>query len=120
MGQAGGTATAPRRLLPPPVPFDLKPIYKEIPLQVTFEPIKDSPSLRVMVTLDREAKDILQEKVIRTGERMDISGLRDGVYYLFTQSIDGVGLEGPSSEPFVLKLRANPLPPLIQLPRWQT
>ena len=69
---------------------------------------------------DRDNKDILQEKVIRTGETMEISGLRDGAYYLFTQSIDGVGLEGPTSEPFVLKLRVNPLPPFIQLPRNDT
>jgi hypothetical protein len=73
-----------------------------------------------MVALDRDNKDIVQEKVIRTGEAMDISGLQDGVYYLFTQSIDGVGLEGPLSEPSLLKLRVNPLPPFIQLPRNDT
>ena len=116
----GEPPLSPRRLLPPPMPFDLKPIYKQIPFQITFEQIKDSPLLRVMVAVDRDNKDILQEKVIRTGETMDISGLQDGAYYLFTQSIDGVGLEGPSSEPFVLKLRVNPLPPFIQLPRKDT
>jgi hypothetical protein len=113
----GEAPQSPRRLLPPPMPFDLKPMYTQIPLQIAFEQIKDSPQSRAMVAIDRDHKDILLEKVIRTGETMDISGLQDGAYYLFTQSIDGLGLEGPSSEPFVLKVRVNPLPPFIQLPR---
>jgi hypothetical protein len=116
----GEPPLSPRRLPSPPMPFDLKPIYKQIPFQITFEKIKDSPLLRVMVAVERDNKDILQEKVIQTGETMEISGLRDGAYYLFTQSIDEVGLEGPSSEPFVLNLRVNPLPPIIQLPRRDT
>jgi hypothetical protein len=110
----------PRKLLPPPMPFNLKPIYKQIPFQITFEQIKDSPQSRVMVAVDQDNKDVLQEKVIRTGEAMDISDLQDGAYYLFTQSIDTVGVEGPLSEPFVLKLRVNPLPPFIQLPHNDT
>ena len=44
----------------------------------------------------------------------------NGLYFLFTQSIDGVGLEGPPSEPFALKVRVNPLPPFIQVPRNDT
>jgi hypothetical protein len=70
----------PRRLLPPPMPFDLKPIYKQIPFQVAFEQIKDSPLLRVMVAVDQDNKDIVREKVIRAGEAMEISGLQDGAY----------------------------------------
>jgi len=113
----GEPPLSPRKLLPPPMPLDLKPIYKQIPFQITFGQIKDSPQLRVTVAADQDNKDIVREKVIRAGEAMDISGLRDGAYYLFTQSIDGVGLEGPLSEPHVFKLRVNPSPPLIQLPR---
>lgn len=113
----GEPPQSPRKLLSPPLPLDLKTIYKHIPFEIAFEQIKGSPLLRVMVAVDRDNKDIVQEKVIQAGETMNISGLQDGVYYLFTQSIDGVGLEGPLSEPFVLKLRVNPLPPFIQLPR---
>ncbi len=116
----GEPPLSPRRLLPPSMPFDLKPIYKQIPFQITFGQIKDSPLLRVMVSVDRDNKDILLEKVIRTGETMDIFGLQDGAYYLVTQSIDEVGLEGPPSEPFALKVRVNPLPPFIQSPRNDT
>ena len=116
----GEPPLSPRRLLPPPMPVDLKPIYKQIPFQITFEQIKDSPQLRVMVSVDQDSKNIVQEKVIPTGEAMDISGLQDGAYYLFTQSIDGVGLEGPLSKPYPLKLRVNPSPPFIQLPRNDT
>jgi hypothetical protein len=113
----GESPLSPRKLLPPPMPSDLKPIYKQIPFQITFERIKDSPQLRVMVAIDQDNKDIVQEKVIHAGEAMDISGLQDGTYYLFTQSIDRVGLEGSLSQPYVFKLRVNPLPPFIQLPR---
>ena len=113
----GEPPLSPRKLLPPPVPFDLKPIYKKIPFQIAFTQIEDSPLFRVMVAAGQDTKDILQEKVVRTGETMELSGLRDGTYYLFTQSIDEVGLEGPSSEPFVLTLRVHPMPPFIQLPR---
>jgi len=116
----GEPPLSPRRLLPPPMPFDLKPVYKQIPFQLTFEQIKDSPLLRVMVAADQESKDILRQKVIQSGETMNISGLRDGTYYLFSRSIDGVGLEGPTSRPNLLKLRVNPLPPFIQLPRKDT
>ena len=116
----GGPPLSPRRLLPPPMLFDLKPIYQRTPVQITFEQIKDSQWTRLMVAADQDKKDILQEKVIRTGETLEISGLRDGVYFLFTQSIDGVGLEGPSSKPFTFTLRVNPLPPFIQWPRQDT
>ncbi len=112
----GEPPLSPRKLLPPPMPLDMKPIYKRIPVQLNFEQIKDSSLTRVIVAADGDCKDILEEKIVRPGEMMDISGLGDGSYYLFTRSIDGVGLEGLPSEPFVLKLRVNPLPPFIQLP----
>ncbi len=110
----------PRKLLPPPAPVDLKPVYKQIPFQITFEQIKDSLQSRVMVAADKDNKDIIREKVIRAGETMDISDLPDGAYQLFTQSIDGVGLEGPLSQPLALNLRVNPLPPFIEFPRNDT
>jgi len=116
----GQPPLSPRKLLPPPMPIDLKPVYKRIPFPINFERIKDSSLTRVMVTADRDSKDILQEKDVRPGEAVEISGLRDGSYYLFTRSMDGVGLEGPPSEPLVLKLRVNPVPPFIQLPRRDT
>jgi len=103
----------PSKLLPPPVPIDLKPVYEKIPFQVAFGQIKDSSRIRVMVAVDRDHKNILQEKVIPTGEKVEISGLRDGDYYLFTQSIDGMGLEGPSSQPFPLKLRMTSSSPFF-------
>ena len=108
----GEPPLSPKRLLPPPMPFDLKPVYKQIPFHLKFEQIKDSSLLRAMVAVDRENKDVLLERVIRTGEAMDISGLQDGVYYLVTQSIDGVGLEGPPSEPFTRPDRTTSRPVL--------
>lgn len=112
----GEPPASPRKLLPPPTPLDLKPLYRRVPFQLAFGPIKEAAQFRVSVTTDLMNKDLLQEKVVHPEEGIEMTDLPDGSYYLFTQSIDEAGLEGSLSEPFVLKVRVNPLPPFIEAP----
>jgi len=113
--QKGAAPTVPRKLLPPPKPFDFKPIYKELPLKFTFEKMPGLSSVRGLLTNDREGRNVLEEKVIKQNETLEFVSLTDGTYYLFTQGIDELGIEGFQSQPYEVKLRVNPLPPLIQL-----
>ena len=112
----GEPPASPRKLLPPPTPVDLKPLYKRVPFHLALGPIVGASRFRVTVAANQEDKDLLKEKLVQPGERVEIADLPDGLYYLFTQSVDEIGLEGPLSEPFSLKVRVNPLPPFIQAP----
>ncbi len=106
----------PQKLLPPPNPVELKPIYNNEPT-IAFTRIDKAQSYRVMVTKDREGKHVLQEKIIKPEETVTIAGLADGVYHLLLQSIDSLGLEGLTSNAYPFAIRANPLPPIISSPR---
>jgi hypothetical protein len=111
-----GTApTAPRNLLLPPKLVDYRPIYKDMPLKFTFEEVPGMFSIRGMITNDRDGRNILDEKVIKQKESLEFINLSDGTYYLFYQGIDELGIEGFQSQPYEVKLKANPLPPLVQL-----
>lgn len=112
----GQPPLTPQKLLPPPAPLSLLPLYKSIPLRLRFEKIKDATLFRVMLSVDLEGKEIFVEKTIHTDETLEIPNLPDGMYYLVTQSIDEMGLEGPLSEPFRIKVRINPQPPFIHSP----
>jgi hypothetical protein len=110
----GAIPAAPRELLQPPEPVDFKTIYKELPLKFTFGEMPGLFSVRGWLTDDKEGRKVLEEKVIRQNESLEFINLPDGTYYLFSQGIDESGLEGFQSPPYEVKLRVNPLPPLIQ------
>jgi hypothetical protein len=113
--QKGTAPSAPRNLLFPPKLVDHKPIYKDMPLKFTFEEMPGLISVRGMIASDREGRSILDEKVIAKKGSLEFVNLSDGAYYLFCQGIDELGIEGFQSQPYEIKLKANPLPPLIQL-----
>jgi hypothetical protein len=112
--QKGAAPISPRKLLLPPKPVDFKPIYKELPLKLTFEEMAGFSSVRGLLTKDREGRNVLDEKVVTQKEPLEFVNLPDGTYYFFSQGIDELGIEGFQSQPYEVKLRANPLPPLIQ------
>jgi hypothetical protein len=112
--QKGAAPVPPRKLLPSPRPVDFKPIYKELPLKFTFEEMTGLSSVRGLLTKDREGRNVLDEKVVKQKESLEFFNLPDGTYYFFSQGIDELGIEGFQSQPYEVKLRANPLPPLIQ------
>ena len=106
----------PKKLLPPPGVVNLKPLYKAMPVEFSFEEIEGAIFYRVMLGRDKTFKDVIKEKVIKPEEKLKIIGLEDGSYFLQSRTIDGVGLEGTASETFVVNVRVNPLPPFIQSP----
>jgi len=116
LAEKGKPPIAPRQLLPPPVPLEMKPFYKSMPLRFSFTGVSRASALRVMLATDRDAKDVLRETVMKPSEMFDILGLDDGTYYLLSQGIDDLGLEGPLSEPFTVRVRVNPQAPYIQSP----
>jgi hypothetical protein len=116
MVKKGEPPQPPRKLLPPPGPVDLKTIYNTDPV-ITFGNIKDAQAYRIATVADKEGKQALRENIIDPREVYKISGLADASYYLLTQSIDEIGLEGRTSEPFAFAIRVNPLPPILQSPR---
>lgn len=113
----GAPPLAPRKLLPPPVPLQLEPLYRQLPLQLQFKPLEGAFAYRVTLATDRDGKDVVKEGVISPSDVFAIAALEDGTFFLQTLSIDEVQLEGPPSEPIELTIRAtHPVPPVIQAP----
>jgi len=116
MVKKGEPPLPPRKLLPPPAPADLKTIFNSAPV-IRFSTVEGAEAYRVMTAKDKAGKQLLRDKIIKSREAITIAGLNDGPYYLLTQSIDPIGLEGLPSEAYPFRMRANPLPPITQTPR---
>ncbi len=114
--EQGKPPLPPRKLLPPPAPSDLKPVYNTAPV-VRFAAVDGAGAYRVAVAADRDGKNPLREKIVKAGEPFTAANLADGSYFLFVQSIDEAGLEGLSSEAYPFRVRLNPLPPITQTPQ---
>lgn len=106
----------PRKLLPPPSPVDLEALYKSIPISIKFTQVEKANFYRIMLAKDREIKDIVYEKVIKPEEKFLLTGIDDGLYFLQSQSIDDLGIEGFPSPAHEIRIRINPLPPYIESP----
>ena len=106
----------PRKLLPPPAVINVSPVYKSIPLHFHFEKVADAVSYRVVFAKDREGKDIIREQVIKPADSFAVFTAGDGTYFLQARSMDNLGLEGIPAEPAVIRIRMNPMPPLIGAP----
>ena len=107
---------APVKLLLPPTPMNLQPLYRAMPLDFQFENIAGATSYRIMLARDKSFKDVVKNNVIQPQDTLKIVGIEDGTYYLQSRSIDNLGLEGPALEPVEVRVRVNPLPPFIQSP----
>ena len=107
-----GPPLKPKSLLAPPRPLDIQELYRAMPLSFTFEKIPDASQYRVMLARDNLFKAVVKNKTMQPHETLDIVGVDDGTYYIQSQSVDEFGLEGPPSEPFSVKVRVNPLPPV--------
>lgn len=116
----GSPPAKPKKLLQPPAPTELLPLYRAFPLQLRFDLVNGASSYRVMLSRDIDAKDITKELKIKPHETFELFSAEDGAYYLTTTSIDPDNLEGLSSKPKEIKIRINPLPPLIQAPVHRT
>ena len=112
----GAPPLKPRKLLPPPAPADLKPLYRRCRFKLEFDQVEGAVAYRLQLSTDPEGKDVIRERVIGVGEALEVAGIDDGTYYLQGRSIDGIGLEGLPLAPQVIRVRVNPLPPFIQEP----
>jgi hypothetical protein len=111
-----GAPTGPKRLLYPPAPKEIMPIYKKLPVRLAFIKVEGAVSNRIVLARDSECKDIVSEKMLKPDESFTIDEIADGKYFLQSQSIDNLGLEGLSSELSVISIRVNPPAPFIQSP----
>ncbi len=108
-----GPVTA-RKLLSAPKVVDLKPLYKELPLGFAFEAAPGLAAYRGLLAKDSDGRNVVDESVAVQGKPLEFVNVPDGTYYLFAQGIDELGIEGFTSEAYEIRLRANPLPPMIQ------
>jgi hypothetical protein len=112
----GEPPLSPTKLLLPPQLLNVRAIYKRLPFELAFQKIEGAVSYRVVLARDGEIRDVLKETMIKPENMFALSQLNDGTYYLQTQSIDSLGLEGLSSPAGEIKIRVNPVPPFIQTP----
>jgi hypothetical protein len=106
----------PRRLLPYPSPVPPRGPVATLPFKVDFERREGAAAYRFILSGDPDGKDAIREEVIKADDPLELSGIDDGVYYLQMRSIDGIGLEGPSSPPLAITVRLNPMPPFVREP----
>ncbi len=112
----GEAPLKPRKLLTPPVLVSMAPVYKKVPIDFQFRHVEGAVSYRAVLSRDRECKDIFREKIIAPAETFQVLDIDDGTYFLQSNSIDDIGLEGVPSEATVIKVRVNPEPPVVILP----
>jgi hypothetical protein len=106
----------PKKLLEPPVITNLMSIYRVTPLYFEFGRVAGAVSYRALFSKDNDFKDILKEQIIKSDDRFTIFQVDDGTYFLQVRSIDDLGLEGLPSDTAIIKVRINPLPPMIESP----
>jgi hypothetical protein len=106
----------PRKLLAAPALLDRQPVYRSMPFTLRFEAIEGAVSHRLALSRDQEGREVVFERVFRSGEAPIISALEDGTYYCRVLSIDELGLEGAFRAPETIVIRNNPLPPFLQEP----
>lgn len=113
--QKGTPPIPPRKLLSPLKLADFKTIYKELPLRFIYEEMAGLYFVRGVLAKDAEGRTVVDEKVVGRKEPLEFINVPDGTYYLLSQGIDDLGIEGFQSQPYEVKLRANPFPPLVEL-----
>lgn len=106
----------PKKLLPPPKPERPAEIYKQLPLEITFQRIPNSVAYHCVLSKDPESRQVVREQRIRPAEPLLLRMLKDGAYYLKVSSIDDSGLEGRASDPIPIRLRTDPIAPFLQEP----
>ncbi len=107
---------SPRKLLLPPSPQFIEPLYRIRPLVFNFTQVQGATSLRVMLARDREMQDVIVDDVFRSDQAVRIADIEDGSYFMQARSIDTDGIEGIPSEPVPVRVRTNPLPPFTEGP----
>ena len=106
----------PKELLQPPLITNLMSIYRVIPVYFEFSRVAGAVSYRALFSKDNDFKDILNEQIIKPEKPFKIFQVDDGTYFLQVRSIDAFGLEGLPSDTAIIRIRINPMPPMIESP----
>lgn len=106
----------PKKLLYPPNPIRIEDIYKHMPMRLNFSIVENAALYRISLSRDREMRDVFKEDIIMPDAMFEAASVPDGLYYIQSSSIDSDGIEGFSLDPIQIKIRINPLPPLISSP----
>ena len=96
--------------------FRSKPLYRDVPFTVSLNQTTGAVRQGVVISRDVDGREVLVEKTAAPDEALEIDGLEDGNYTLRTFGLDEEGLEGTPSDAIELKIRINPLPPMIASP----
>lgn len=112
----GNPPLQPRRLLEPPTLRDRQPVYRSMPFKLDFDAVEGAVSHRLILSRDREGREVVREQLFKAGVQPAISGLEDGTYFCLVLSVDALGLEGRPGPPEEIVIRTNPLPPFLQEP----
>ncbi len=105
-----------RPLLVPPGLRDPEPLYRRLPLSLRFSAVDGASAFIAALARDPEGKQLIREWTLKPDEGLTIDALADGSYFLQLRSVDRLGLEGPSSEAYPIRVRTNPIPPFVQNP----
>jgi hypothetical protein len=114
--RSGQPPIQPRCLIPPPRLPDPVPFYKSLPIRFSLTAPPEASLIRVILSEDKESKKTVKDVIVRTSRSVDFHNISDGTYFLVSQSIDDLGLEGPPSEPYAVNVRTNPNPPYTEEP----
>lgn len=112
----GEAPTEPKRLLAPPRPVSLQPIYRRLPASLSFLHDAGTTACHVLLGSDREGRQVLREAFLGKEEPFVIPPQPDGTYYLRATGFDSDGLEGMPSPWIAVTVRANPAPPFLEAP----
>lgn len=112
----GGEPIPARALLDPPALLDPEPLYRKLPLELRFSPVAGAVATLAALAPDPEGKKLIREWTLKPEIALKIDSLADGAYFLQVRSTDRLGLEGPPSEAYPIRVRTNPIPPFLQNP----
>jgi FecR protein/LysM domain len=107
---------SPVKLLSPPIPVSIEPLYRVMPIMLSFGFVPGATAYRVALAKDKYMKDEVFDRVTPADQPLRIDKVEDGAYFMQSQSIDENGIEGTPSEPVAFNIRIHPLPPIIEKP----
>ncbi|SDO41213.1 FecR domain-containing protein [Desulforhopalus singaporensis] len=102
------------RLPPAPAVPEVNEIYRKLPVEIAIAPDGDIKSYRLRVTEDEVGDITIFEKLVPGGDKIRLVELTDGVHYGVLTYIDKNGFESPPAEPFKLRVRTLPGPPMLK------
>ncbi len=132
--EKGTPPLPPVTLLSPPALIDPAPEYQTLPLRFHFEIVENAVSYRHILAKDPDLKDRIAEEIVDPKSPFTVASLEEGLYYLSSQSINHLGLEGRGSKPVEIRMKTaevalppepepetrqepDPVPPPVAVPR---